>query len=68
MRLVMTSKPTHLSFSDLAVDNTTSPSVISLNILKVLKIDQGRVGCQMLLGKTRDDLCPIVALLDYLAR
>ena len=56
---------THLSFSDLAVDNATSPSVISLNI-KCSKTDQGRVGCQVILGKTGDDLCPIMALLDYL--
>ena len=58
---------THISFSDLAVDNAASPSVISLNI-KCSKTDQGRVGCQVVLGKTGDDLCPIVALLDYLAR
>ena len=44
---------THLSFSDLAVDNAASPSVILLNI-KCSKTDQ--------------DLCPITALLDYLAR
>ena len=58
---------THLSFSDVAVDNAASPSVISLNI-KCFKTYQGRVGCQVVLGKTGDDLCPIVALLDYLAR
>ena len=58
---------THLSFSDLAVDNAASPSVISLNI-KCSKTDQGRVGCQVILGKTGDDLCPIMALLDYLTR
>ena len=55
---------TNLSFSD-AVDNAVSPSVISLNI-KCSKTDQGRVGCQVILGKTGDDLCPIMALLDYL--
>ena len=58
---------THLSFSDLAVDNAVSPSVISLNI-KYSKTDQGRVCCQVILGKTVDDLCPIMALLDYLTR
>ena len=58
---------THLSFSDLALDNAASQSVISLNI-KCSKTDQGRVGCQVILGKTGDDLCPIMALLDYLAR
>ena len=56
---------THRSFSDLAVDNAASPSVISLNI-KCSETDQGRLGCQVILGKTGDDLCPIMALLDYL--
>ena len=58
---------THLSFSDVAVDNAASPSMISLNI-KCSKTDQVRVDCQVVFGKTGDDLCPIVALLDYLAR
>ena len=49
------------------MDNAASPSVISLNI-KCSKTDQGRVGCQVVLDKTGDDLCPIEALLDYLAR
>ena len=56
---------THLSFSDLAVDNANSPAIISLNI-KCSKTDQGRVGCQVVLGKTGDDLCPVTALLNYL--
>ena len=58
---------THLSFSDVAADSATSPSLISLNI-KYSKTDQGRVGCQVVLGKTQDDLCPVTALLEYLAR
>ena len=58
---------THLSFSDLAADSAVSPSVISLNI-KCSKTDQGRVGCQVVLGRTGDDLCPVTALLNYLAR
>jgi len=58
---------THLSFSDVAADSATSPSAISLNI-KYSKTDQGRVGCQVVLGKTQDDLCPATALLEYLAR
>ena len=58
---------THLSFSDLAVDNAATPSVISLNI-KCSKTDQGRVGCQVVLGRTGDDLCPVSALVDYLGR
>ena len=47
---------THLSFNDLAVDNAASPS----------KADQFRVGCQVILGITGDDLCPILAFLDFI--
>ena len=56
----------HLSFIDVAVDNAESPSVISFKI-KCSKTDPGRNGFQIILGSTRDDLCPITALLTYLA-
>ena len=55
----------HLSFNETMY--VASPSVISLNI-KCSKTEQGSVGCQVILGKTGDNLCPIAALLDYLAR
>ena len=58
---------THLSFADVSVDNAVSPSVISLNI-KYSKTDQGRVGVRVILGRTGDDLCPVLALLNYLSR
>ena len=58
---------THLSFSNLAMDNTVSSSVMSLNI-KCSKTNQCRVGCLVILGKTVDDHCPIMALLDNLTR
>ena len=58
---------THHSFADVAVDNPSSPSVISLNI-KYSKTDTGRAGYQVVLGGTGDDLCPVTALLTYLAR
>ena len=57
----------HLSFSDIAVDNAESPNMISLNI-KRSKTDQGAVGVRVILGKTDNDLCPVSALLAYLAR
>ena len=57
---------THLSFSDVAVDNMVTPSVVSLNI-KYSKTDPGRNGYQVVLGSTNDDLCPVTALLTYLA-
>ena len=57
----------HLSFSDVAIDNAGSPNIISLNI-KRSKTDQGAVGVRVILGRTDNDLCPISALLVYLAR
>jgi len=57
----------HLSFSDVATDNPSDHTVILLNI-KLSKTGQGRVGCQVILGKTNDELCPVMALLQYLAR
>ena len=57
---------THLSFSDVAVDNAESPSVISLKI-KCSKTGPGKNGFQIVLSSTRDDLCPVAALLTYLA-
>ena len=54
---------THLSIGDVATDNAHNPSVISLNI-KHSKTDQGRRGVRV---KTGDDICPISALLLYLA-
>ena len=56
---------THLSFSDLVADSAVSSSVISLNI-KCSKTDQDRVGCQVVLGRTGDELCPVTALLNCL--
>ena len=58
---------TNLSFTDVATDNPSDPTVIFLNI-KLSKMDQGRVRCQVVLGKTNDDLCPVTTLLEYLAR
>ena len=58
---------THLSFADVAVDKVVSPSVISINI-KYSKTDQGRVGVHVILGRTEDDICPVLALLNYLSK
>ena len=57
----------HLSFGDVSVNNAVSPSVVSLNI-KYSKTDPGRHGYQVVLGNTNDDLCPVTALLTYLAQ
>ena len=57
----------HLSFGDLAVDQLPNPSSISLQ-LKRSKTDQLMKGVKLVLGRTHDELCPVSALLSYLAR
>ena len=56
----------HLSFSDMAADNATSPSVLSIQ-LKRSKTDPFMKGVKLVLGRTHDELCPVTALLAYLA-
>ena len=56
---------THLSYSDLAVDQSSDPSMVSI-VLKHSKTDQARKGMKIVVGKTGDDLCPVRALLTYL--
>ena len=55
----------HLSYGDLAVDNPTAPTVISI-MIKKSKTDQGRKGVKVFVRKTSNDLCPVTALLSYL--
>ncbi|XP_011406871.1 PREDICTED: uncharacterized protein LOC105314411 [Amphimedon queenslandica] len=54
----------HLSFRDLAVDNSLHPNEISL-LLHCSKTDQER-SVRVILGRTNADLCPVSALLSYL--
>ena len=56
----------HLSYSDIAADSSTSPNVISLNIIQS-KTDQFRKGVKVVIGRTNDDLCPVYTLLSYLS-
>ena len=55
----------HLSIADVAFQ-ASAQQVIYLNI-KVSKTDQYRQGSTVALGSTGADLCPVAALLDYLA-
>jgi len=55
----------HLSYSDVAIDDTTTPLIVSL-FIKRSKTDQERVGAKVVIGRTGDDLFPVLALLDYL--
>ena len=54
-----------LSLSDNSTDNAKCPSMLSIK-LKHSKTDQKRKGIKIVIGKTGDDLCPIMALLSYL--
>ena len=56
----------HLSFADVAVDNAFSPTVVSIQ-LKRSKADPFMRGVKLVLGITHDDICPVTALLPYLA-
>ena len=57
---------THLSPQDITIDSRTSPTVIQVTI-KQSKTDPFRVGCKLCLGKTGTHICPIDAILPYLA-
>ena len=59
----------HLSYGDLAVDNSSHPMAISMlhAVIKKPKMDQGRKGAKIFLGKTGDTLCPVAAMEAYLS-
>lgn len=56
----------HLTFEDVSVDNICKPSMLCLR-LKASKTDPFRKGVNIVLGRTYNNLCPIEALLAYLA-
>lgn len=56
----------HLNFADVAVDNKKDPSVLKVSI-KSSKTDPFRVGVDTFVGKTSNRLCPVAAMLAYLA-
>ena len=56
----------HLSYRDLAVDNPIAPTIISL-LLRRSKTDQVQKGVRVVIGRTGDEICPVTALLRYLA-
>ena len=56
----------HLSFADVSVDNVSNPEVLSVRI-KQSKTDPFRQGVTIHMGKTGGDLCPVAAVLAFLA-
>ena len=55
-----------LTLEDVAVDQHANPSMIQIN-LKQSKTDPFRHGVDIFLGRTNMDLCPVAALLAYIA-
>ena len=57
---------TDLLLSDVDLDSCTSPTSIQIT-LKQSKTDQFRTGATIYLGKTTHAICPVTALVQYLA-
>lgn len=58
---------THLTFSDIAVDDKLSPSTLQIH-LKASKTDPFRLGVDVFIGKAGNGLCPVRAMTEYLSR
>ena len=56
----------HLNRADIAVNDPNNPTIIQLTIKKS-KTDPFRQGVNIFLGATGNTLCPVTALLNYLA-
>ena len=56
----------HLAWGDVAVDSNENPTMIQIN-LRCFKTDQFGRGASIVLGRTEVDLCPVAAILSYLA-
>ena len=61
-----TSLSTHLSFSDVSLDNRHTPEVVHLHI-KQLKTDPFGQKADLYLGRTHLTVCSVEALVSYLA-
>ena len=57
----------HLSPADIAVDSVEAPTFVRLR-LKESKADPFRNGVDVVIGRVEADICPVNALLAYLAR
>ena len=56
----------HLSVQDVAIDSHTSPSLLQIRI-KMSTTDQFRHGTSVFLAASHNELCPVAAVLSYLA-
>ena len=56
----------HLSYGNITFDSLLNPSSVEVNI-KVSKTDPFRTGVKLLIGHIGNALCPVAAVLAYLA-
>ena len=56
----------NLAMDDIAVDDPANPTLVTVSI-KASKTDPFRKEVSIFLGRTYNDICPIAALLAYLA-
>lgn len=56
----------HLMPGDISVDSHSNPSIMRV-LIKASKTDPFRKGTPIYIGATHDDLCPVAAMLAYLA-
>ena len=56
----------HLSIGDIALDSHSDPSLICIRI-KQSKTDPFRQGADIFVGATKADICPVQALVNYIA-
>ena len=56
----------HLAPKDITADNLQNPTTLKI-MLKVCKTDQTLQGIDLFIGRTWNSLCPVVAMLRYLA-
>lgn len=59
-------KRKHLSAADIAVDSHSNPTMLAIT-LKYSKTDQFGKGATLYLGHTAGPMCPVTAILQYLA-
>ena len=57
----------HLDFQDVAVDSVACPSMLKVRI-KASKTDPFQQGVDIFIGKMYNKLCPVAAMLSYLAK
>ena len=56
----------HFTPRDISVDSIENPSILKIH-LKGSKTDQTKVGLDLYIGRTQNEVCPVAAILAYLA-